>query len=330
MKATSLFDRLIGRRRPVWLTLLVSLALLSLPFLAVYLDGGLGEVTRRGEWRVLLLPPVIIIYILLVTPLMMRMGERVLEALRPLVLLDDAEFQHLVEHSARLSPLSELVLVAVGFALGILSALASDIDDRYAWLRVYWFLCNGLMYALLAWTIYVSIASTRVNAAIHRQELRFDILDQHPFDAVGRQSLLLALVFIGGITLSLLLSFQPGSLAAPDFWIGYLVLMAVVILIFFLNMLPTHRLLVAEKNRSLAPVGEHINRLSRQLVDRLDRGQDTAELPGQISALSLYEARLRTARTWPYNTAMLRTLFFSVLIPIGTLLIRLVFELLYG
>jgi hypothetical protein len=330
MKATSLFDRLIGRRRPVWLTLLVSLVLLSLPFLSVYLDGGLGEVTRRGEWRVLLLPPVIIIYILLVTPMMMRMSERVLEALRQLVPLEDAEFQHLVEHSARLSPLSELVLVAVGFALGILSALASGIDDQYTWLRVYWFLCNGLMYALLAWTIYVSIASTRVNAAIHRQELRFDILDQRPFDAVGRQSLLLALVFIGGITLSLLLSFQPGSLAALDFWIGYLVLMAVVILIFFLNMLPTHRLLVAEKNRSLAPVGEHINRLSRQLVRRLDLGQDTGELPGQISALTLYEARLRTARTWPYNTAMLRTLFFSVLIPIGTLLIRLIFELLYG
>ena len=148
MKATSLFDRLIGRRRPVWLTLLVSLVLLSLPFLSVYLDGGLGEVTRRGEWRVLLLPPVIIIYILLVTPMMMRMSERVLEALRQLVPLEDAEFQHLVEHSARLSPLSELVLVAVGFALGILSALASGIDDQYTWLRVYWFLCNGLMYAL--------------------------------------------------------------------------------------------------------------------------------------------------------------------------------------
>ena len=114
MKATSLFDRLIGRRRPVWLTLLVSLALLSLPFLAVYLDGGLGEVTRRGEWRVLLLPPVIIIYILLVTPLMMRMGERVLEALRPLVLLDDAEFQHLVETVQLQSCGSEVVGIGIG------------------------------------------------------------------------------------------------------------------------------------------------------------------------------------------------------------------------
>ena len=35
------------------------------------------------------------------------------------------------------------------------------------------------------------------------------------------------------------------------------------------------------------------------------------------------------ARTWPYNTTMLRTLFFSVLFPIGTLLVRLGFEVLF-
>ena len=33
--------------------------------------------------------------------------------------------------------------------------------------------------------------------------------------------------------------------------------------------------------------------------------------------LAAYEARVRAARTWPYNTAMLRTLFVSFVFPAG-------------
>ena len=290
MNTTSLFDSLVGRRRPVWLTITVSLCLLALPFLAAFIDGILAEIIGNGEWRVLLLPPVIIVYIQLVSPMMMRMGERVLRALRPLVSIDDAGFQEVVDEAARLSPVSEMAAIAVGFALGIFSASVSGVDDNLPWLRAYWFLCNGIMYALLAWTIYVAVASTRVNSAIHRQEMHFDLFEINPFVAVGRQSLLMALVFVGGITLSFLLSYQPGSLAAPDFWIVYTVLALVVVLVFFLNMRPTHQVLAAEKNRQLAVVQEHINRLGRELVDRLDQDVDAQELPAQISALAVVES----------------------------------------
>jgi hypothetical protein len=51
-----------------------------------------------------------------------------------------------------------------------------------------------------------------------------------------------------------------------------------------------------------------------------------SNLADYICALSIYEKQLNETPTWPYNTGMLRTLLFSVLIPIGTLLGRILIE----
>jgi hypothetical protein len=40
----------------------------------------------------------------------------------------------------------------------------------------------------------------------------------------------------------------------------------------------------------------------------------------------IYEGRLKESRTWPYNTAMLRTLVLSVLVPVVPAVGRLVME----
>ena len=197
-----------------------------------------------------------------------------------------------------------------------------------SWLGFYWYISLALMYGLLAWVILGSVATTRLSTALHRQPLRVDILDPAQFEAVGRQSLILALVFIGGITLSLLLSFQPANISEPSFWLTYLLLVLAVLLIFFLNMRPTHRVLTAAKQQELEPLQGQINASCREITQKLDRNQQTGSLPAEINALIAYEQRLLAARTWPYNTTMLRTLFFSVFIPIGTVMIRVLVEIL--
>lgn len=45
-----------------------------------------------------------------------------------------------------------------------------------------------------------------------------------------------------------------------------------------------------------------------------------------VTALLAYEQRPKEARTWPDNTSALRTLFFSGLIPLATVLARLFIE----
>jgi len=326
---TSLFDRMFDRPRPAWVTLLVSLLLFMLPFAAAYLDGMLDDSFRNGDWRILLVYPAVIVYILIVSPAMSRMGDEVVAAFRPLIYIDNEAFNNLVKEAGRINPLHEWLALAVGAGLGILNAWGSTFEDNIFWLKLYWYLSSAFMYGLLAWTIFMSFSSTRLNQALHSQPLHFDILDPTTFEAIGRQSLLLALVFIGGVTLSLVFAFQPEYLTNPVVWLFYLPIVLVIVLIFLLSMRPTHQAMVAEKKRLLEPVQRQIRSACRELAQRLEQSQDLASLPAEINALSIYEQRLLAARTWPYNTAMLRTLFFSVFFPLVTVLGRLLVEVFY-
>ncbi len=325
-QSTSRIDRMLTKDRPLWVRLVVSLVFLLLPFVAVYLDGVLDEFIREGQWRFLLLAPIIILYIWFIAPVMSRGEAEVVRSFRPLVSLDDEDFSCLVDRESRVNPRYEWLAFALGAVLGLISAQTSGFDMGVSWSAFYWYLSLAFMYGLLSWVILGSVASTRLNAALHRQQLRVDILDSTQFEAVGRQSLLLALVFIGGITLSLVLTFQPGNLSEPSFWLTYLLLVLAVMLIFFLNMRPTHRVLTAARLRELEPLQQQINASCRELAQRLERNQETNSLPAEINALVAYEQRLLAARTWPYNTTMLRTLFFSVFIPLGSVLARLLVE----
>jgi hypothetical protein len=183
------------------------------------------------------------------------------------------------------------------------------------------------MFGLLGWTIYVLMASTRLTAALHRPPLCIDIFDTSPFEPIGRQSLLSALVFVGGIVLGMIFGVGQGSIFAWQTWFMIFVLALVPVFVFFLNMRPTHRALAAEKGRELEAVGRNIRKACRTLMERVAADESTGSLGAEINALMAYEERLRTARTWPYDTAMARTLLFSVVIPGAASLARAVFEL---
>lgn len=325
-QSTSRIERMLAKERSLWVKLVVSLAFLLLPFAAAYLDGLLDDFMREGQWRFLLLSPVIILYIWFISPAMSRGEAEVVRSFRPLVSLDDEAFDNLVERESHVDPRNEWLALGIGAILGLLSARASGFDLGISWLGFCWYISLALMYGLLAWVILGSVATTRLNAALHRLPLRVDILDPVQFEAVGRQSLILALVFIGGITLSLLLSFQPGNISEPSFWVTYLLLVLAVLLIFFLNMRPSHRVLTAAKQQELEPLQRKINASCRELAQNLERNQETGSLPAEINALVAYEQRLLVARTWPYNITIIRTLFFSVLIPLGSVILRQLVE----
>jgi hypothetical protein len=63
---------------------------------------------------------------------------------------------------------------------------------------------------------------------------------------------------------------------------------------------------------------------------RIDAGESTGTLGAEINALAAYEKRMQATSTWPYNTAMLRTLFFSVVFPVVAALVRILGDLLLG
>jgi len=327
MIPTSYYDRIFNRPRTIWSIILVGIAVLLLPFIAAYLDSTWEEFINAGIWRRGLSPPVIALYIWIVSPLMTRAGNDVIVTLEPLVVLDPREFETEISKVERINPLHELVALSLGLLLGIANTYSSWNDLGFSWLKTYWLISTCAMYAILAWTILIAVSSTRVNAALHRFPMNIDILNPAPFESVGRQSLLLALVFIGGITLSLIFTYEPSQLTDLGFWISNLVLIIFTFSIFFISMRPTHQILAAEKKQALEPLTERINQSCRDLVVQLEAGKAPGDLPSQISALVAYEQRLSAARTWPYNVTTLRTLFFSVLIPLLSVLARVAVDL---
>jgi len=329
-RTLSLPGRLVGQPKSPWITAGIGLVLVLAPLGAAQLSGVLAELIRNGNVRQVLLPSAIILYILIVSPIMDRMQDGVLRAFRPLVLLDDEEFVRLVAEASRISPIGEAAAFGLGAALGLWLGLSAFTDEGLLWLKLCLYALFSLMVGMLAWTIYGAIAGTRLTTELQRQPLQIDIFDIKPFEPIGRLSLAMSLVILGGVVLAMLLGLSPGTLSDWRNWLMYVVLALVSVLLFFLSMRDTHRVLVAAKKREFDAVQGHILRSCRMLLERLDAGGQAGSLSAEINALVAYEKRVEATGTWPYNTAMLRTLFVSVIIPAGAAGLRAVFEALTG
>ena len=328
--APSIWFRLIGRRRPLWITLSIGLLLILAPLIAAHVDGLLDDLFGRGHWRLMLGPAVVIAYILVIAPFVEQAEAGVIQAFRPLILIKDEAFDQLIVNASRVNPIGEGVAFGLGAVLGVWIGQSWVLDADAFWLKLVLIPSIGLMFGLLLWTIYVALAGTRLNAALHRQPLRVDIFDTRPFWPVGRQSLIIALVFVGGMLLGMLGSFVEDSLLDWRNWLLYSLLALVAVLIFFLNMRPTHRVLAAEKKQALSAVQKRILLACRALMACLEAAEDAGTLGAEINALVAYEKRIQETSTWPYDTAMLRTLFFSVIFPAVAALARIVGEFLVG
>lgn len=309
--------------RPLGMRLLVAVILILLPASAAALDGLLKSLFSDGNWRPMLLPMVVIYYIWIVSPIVDRGQAAVVAGFRPITQLDDETFAQIVAKAGSTSPLGEGLALLIGAAAGILIGSTGVQGPDIFWLRWYWLAANALMFALLGWTIFGSIHSTRLSAVLQRQPLHFDLFDLHPFEPIGRQSLVLALVFIGGLVLAMLFGLSAENIRMWQTWLFYIPLALMAVLLFFLNMRGTHAVLTGEKRRLLSLVSARIRQITPSLQQSVVSNQPLPEQAAEFSTLSAYEARLNSARTWPYNTSMLRTLAFTILLPLVILLITL-------
>ncbi len=325
VQAFSLFDRTVARPRPVWVTGLIVL-LMYLPMVAVAVDMGLAETLASPRGRSLFTAPTVIAYIVVIAPILARLPPQVIRRLRPVILVDDQELTRTIAGSATVSPAYEFAAMAIGLFLGIL-IIGGVPGWGLHWTAYVQIISNYLMCGLLGWLGLVSIATTRVIRHILRLPLRIDPLDIGPFEAIGRQSLIIALAFVGGNTLGLLLgSYGAAALTDPRFWVMFGPLFLLPVAVFFLNMLPTQRILAQARKRELAEVAHELNAASRLLLERRKAGEPVGTLPQEVNALATFELRLKDARSWPYNTAILRTLLMSIVVQLVTVLARQVMD----
>jgi hypothetical protein len=257
---------------------------------------------------------------------MTPLESAVVRSLRPIVLVDQAEVDRVVQRLETVSPWHELAAIGCGLLFGAAIIGIPPESDR-TWPVLVVAATGYAMLGLLGWTAFGSMSATRVVNVLLRLPMQVDPLDRKPFEPIGRWSLAIALAFVGGILIGLVLgSYGTAALLNPRFWLLFLPLSFLPVVVFYLNMRPTHRVLATARERALGEVQRELRRSFPTLLGRVQRGESTGNLPWEVNALVAYEKALDQASTWPYNPTILRTLVVSVLVPTVTLLVRRVVE----
>ena len=190
---------------------------------------------------------------------------------------------------------------------------------------VYFNVGNVVIFATIGWCVAVVIGITGLTNDLLHQPIQVDILNIAPFESIGRQSLLMILVFLGAIVLSLIFVFPRAELQGLLSWdviVIYSVMLAVAVLAFFLGMYSTHNLLSVTKREQMALTQRRLSAAYDRLQDAAEEARDTQAAATELTAWTAAKQELRTARTWPYNTEMLRTLVVSGLVPLAVGLAR--------
>jgi type II secretory pathway component PulM len=316
----SLLGRLegfLGPRYP-WFVLVVALVLLVLLALAGYAQGASGGRLRAALWMVAL-SPVIVVYILLVHPLMHRRWQRAMRSLHALAPGADGAGRH-----KPVSHRSEWAAMVLGSLFGL--AVAREIPAAEGWLRLYSEATSALMFALLAAAVYGGLARARHLAAHSRAGLELNVFDGHLLTPFAQWGQSLTLVFVGGISLSLLFQSYE-SLRSVEGVITYGVLVIVALTLFFMSVWTIHVALAKAQQKELARVRRDLaaarEALQRERADNPRGAVEDPYLP--VVVCGMYEKQVLEASTWPFNPTIVGRLFASAVAPLSVYVLKLAF-----
>jgi hypothetical protein len=194
------------------------------------------------------------------------------------------------------------------------------------WLRLYAEATSALMFALLATVIYGSVVRSRHLAAHSRAGLELNVFDGHLLTPFAQWGQSLSLVFVGGISLSLLFQSYE-SLRSMEGVIVYGSLVIVALTLFFMSMWTIHVALAKAQDKELARVRRDLGAAREALLrhracESAGAVQD-AYLP--VVVLGVYEQQVQGASTWPFNPTMVGRVFASAGAPLGVYLVKLAF-----
>ena len=307
----------------LWLALLLAAPLLAIPVIIFWIGPGLTVLFGTTLWRQLLLPPLLVIYTVLIVPRLQRLRADVVTGLWPVIDAGERDHEELLREVARRHPAGEAAAIVVGLVLGTLFNVRGVIHYPTVPLIVA-VVAFILVWMIGAWIVYYCVQIARSTNRLLELPLTIDLFDLRPFAPIGRLGMAMSLAFFGGILLSLLVGFNVQSLAAPEFWIAYGLLVAVAFGIFFLSMHRTHHLLAATKAAQQEDAEQHLAEAYAILRNRSAPGDGALELAADITAWTAYQRALNETRTWPYNTRALRTLTITVLSPLALGAARLI------
>jgi hypothetical protein len=294
----------------------VSLALILLLVTAAYLDGVLIGPLDIGYWRYPLMAPAMIAYVLLTQPQLKQLRESAIRAFRPLVSLDDECFHRLLGRAPLFNRRREWMALGVGAVAGVLLTRSAWQYFPF-WTTLYVILATAIMWGLLGWVVYTSLSGTRLFSEANARTRDVSVFELALLEPIGHWSLGVALSYVGGSTLSLIFLPRPAMIAETAILYGVLSLTPV--LVFFLNMVSSRRIMVSAKRQELKMVRENLAAASGALWERAGQGnsEEVTALLGHFAAWAAVENRIREVPEWPYTAGIKRSLALSLLLPIA-------------
>ena len=304
-----------------WTTTVVGGVLFLLLIIAGLLDGAFDQQFEGEFWRVIQ-TPVIIIYILVIYPFMLRLWKPAIEAFRPLVSMSENQFNRLSTEITKVNRRREWIAMFIGFLF--LLVLARPWTGVERWTDAYHLASLMIMFGLLSWLIYVSIRGSRSIAKLGKQNLKLDIFNTQLLAPVARMSLINSLAFVGGISISLVFQTQE-SLREWTSVVIYSVLVSATIIIFYISMWSLHKIMARVKRCELEVAQQYMADMSRKLKERITKDQleDMEELSSAVAGGAAYERRVQDAQEWPFNAGIIRRLFASILVPASVYLLKI-------
>ena len=333
-KPTTLVEELVERTRLSWLQVagVVGLTLVLFLIVVAYLAGFLDAPFDAGFWRGGLLFPAIIVYILLTLPILQRLRNRAIVSFRPLALMDNDDFEQLLAQAPIFTRRLELLAMGGGIVGGLLlwrpweydglSRIWPSLGTNPDWLVLYMLVVGGLWGGLQGWIVYSSLSGMRLFTGLQHHPLDINVFDLRPLEPIGRWSLGLAVIFVGGSALSLL--FVPQMTLSVEVVVLYGIMILTPVLVFFLNMLSTRQTIVAAKRRKLDMVRDHLVAASLALDEQLvnDQPEHADAVLDSFAAWVTYEERVKAVPEWPYTSEIRRNLVLSTLLPLAVWLVQ--------
>ena len=313
------------RRSPLprsWTIVVFGGVLLLLLALAASLDGKLASLLDWSVVRPTISNIIFATYILVVYPFMYRSREKAVLAFKPLLPLDDNAFNKVAENISKPNRRGEWAAIFLGISiLGVVFFQPWTLDwaSGYFWMNVYEVITTTIGMSLMAWLIYdASVGIVRVSR-LSRQGLKLDMLDTEILAPVAAWSLSISLVFVGILTLAIIMDVSQTAEIVIDFkfFLGYGFLVGTALLIFFFSMWSVHGAMSEAKKSKLILARKHLTEISRELEDREAKRQwgGMIELSSTFTAWTTYKREAQEAPTWPFNAVIIRRLFLSVLTP---------------
>lgn len=314
---------LVSKTHLNWYTATLIFALLLILGLLLTAFAEKTPINELGwnYWRVGLQGPAIIIYILIIYPMLNRMGDNAVASILPLLDIDKKELTELQTRYYSPNRLGEWISLSAGAVFIIV--LSQPWKGNFESNTIFSFITEIIMFGLLSLLIYYGFSNSRYIARINKN-LKLDIFNVEALAPIARWSLSVSLAFIGGIMISIV--FQTvENLMQWQVIVIYIILVASTVAIFFISLWSTHMAIVNVKRRELAVVdmrlAEACRKLTQQATNNIDESDSVLNL--EVAAWGLYERRIRETREWPFNAGIIGRLLLSIASPGIVYLIKL-------